>query len=219
LSEDVVDPRVRSAQTKRDRTRSALIAAADAAFSSRSWAATRVEDIAEAAGVSAATAYNHFPTKHALVAAVFEPHVRTLVGQAESDLAARRCVVEALTDQVRAMARLSWYHRGLTAAFTAAVFDYTVRVGDAPDPTDTGDPRNIAPINCPLILLVQRGQATGLLRSYPSAMEISSVIVNLLLVRSINRKDERADITAELLLTVLWGALRPELVQTPTAQD
>ena len=211
MSEDA-DPRVRSAQTKRDRTRSSLIAAADAAFSSRTWAATRVEDVAEAAGVSAATAYNHFPSKHALVAAVFEPHVRTLVQQAEADLAAGRCVVDALTDQVHAMARLSWYNRGLTAAFTAAVFDYTIRVGSAPDPADLGDPRNIAPINCPLILLVRHGQATGELRSYPSATEISAVIVNLMLVRSINRKGEPPETTAALLLTILWGALRPDLV-------
>ena len=59
--------RARAARTKRDRTRAALLSAADPAFAARGWARTRVEDIASAAGVSNATAYNHFPTKHVLI--------------------------------------------------------------------------------------------------------------------------------------------------------
>jgi AcrR family transcriptional regulator len=77
------DARARAARTKRTRTRAAPIAAADAAFSARGWAATRVEDIAAEAGVSAATAYNHFPTKHVLIGVVFAPHVATLLVQAD----------------------------------------------------------------------------------------------------------------------------------------
>jgi AcrR family transcriptional regulator len=206
------DPRARAARTKRIRTRAALIAAADSAFSRRGWAATRVEDIADAAGVSPATAYNHFPTKHALLGAVYEPHVRPLIRQAEQDIAAGRSVVEALVDQVNALARLSWYHRGLTASFTAAVLDYTIRVGKAQDPEDQADPRVLAPINMALLLLIRHGQATGELRPHPPAPEISGMIVNLLLVRSINRQEEPPAVTADLLLTMLFGALRPELV-------
>ena len=70
------DPRARAAQTKRDRTRRALLDAADATFGSRGWANTRMEDVAAAAGVSAATAYNHFPSKHVLVGCVYSPLVR-----------------------------------------------------------------------------------------------------------------------------------------------
>jgi AcrR family transcriptional regulator len=206
------DPRARAAQTKRIRTRAALIAAADSAFSRRGWAATRIEDIADAAGVSPATAYNHFPTKHALLGTVYEPHVRGLIRQAERDIAAGRPVVEALVDQVNALARLSWYHRGLTASFTAAVFDYTIRTGSGPDPDDEADPRILAPLNLPFLLLIERGQATGELRPHPPAAEISGMVVNLLLVRSINRGEEPPAVTADLMLTLLFGALRPELV-------
>jgi hypothetical protein len=145
---------------------------------------------------------------------VYEPHVRGLIKQAESDIANGRSVVDALVDQVNALARLSWYHRGLTAAFTAAVLDYTIRVGRAPDPDDQGDPRNIAPINMALLLLIRHGQATGELRPHPPASEISGMIINLLLVRSLNRKDEPPAVTADLLLTMLLGALRPDLVGT-----
>ena len=213
------NPRARAAHTKRIRTRAALIAAADSAFSAHSWNATRIEDIAAAAGVSAATAYNHFPTKHALVGAVYEPHVWKLVRQAEIDLAEGRPVVEALADQVRALARLSWYHRGLTAAFTAAVLDYTIRVAQPPDPDDDGDPRTIAPLDQTLVRLIRRGQATGELRSRPPASEISASIINLLLVRSLNRNEERPEVTAELLLSMLLGALRPDLVDPLDAQS
>ena len=219
MDDGTADPRTRAAETKRVRTRAALIAAADSAFGSRSWAATRVEDIAAAAGVSAATAYNHFPSKHPLVAAVFEPHVRALVRQAEADLAAGRSVVDALTDQVRGLSRLSWHHRGLTAAFTAAVFDYTIRTGQVPDPADTADPRNVAPLLRTLLLLVEHGQATGHLRPHPPAPEIASIVVNLLLVRSLNRPDEPPEATADLLLTVLWGVLRPDLLDTLPRPD
>jgi AcrR family transcriptional regulator len=206
------DPLARAAQTKRIRTRAALIAAADSAFSRRGWAATRIEDIADAAGVSSATAYNHFPTKHALLGVVYEPHVRGLIRQAEQDIAAGRPVAEAIVDQVDALARLSAYHRGLTASFTAAVLDYTIRVGRAQDPEDQADPRTLAPIHLPLLLLIEHGQATGVLRAHPPASEISGMIVNLLLVRSVNRKEEPPADTSELLLTMLFGALRPELV-------
>jgi hypothetical protein len=99
----------------------------------------------------------------------------------------------------------------LTAAFTAAVLDYTIRVGRAPDPADEADPRTLVPIPQTLFLLIQHGQSSGELRPHPPAVEISGMIINLLLVRSINRKDEPPEVTADLLLTLLLGVLRPDL--------
>jgi AcrR family transcriptional regulator len=210
--EQATDSRARAARTKRTRTRAALVTAAGTAFATQTWAATRMEGIAEAAGVSVATAYNHFPTKHALIGAVFAPHLDDLLAQADRDIAAGRPVVEALSDQIDGLARLSWMHRGLTAAFTAAVFEYTIRTGGAPDPADKGDPRNIAPLLDVICKLVRHGQAIGQLRTHPSAVEISAVVVNLLLVRSINRTDDPPEATADLLETILFGALCPEWV-------
>lgn len=207
--ESYEDPRRRAANTKRTRTRAALLAAADSAFSARPWAATRIEDIASAAGVSAATAYNHFDTKHVLIAEVFAPHVAALVVQAERDIARDRPVLDALSDQVRALARLSFYHRGLTNAFTAAVFEYTIRVGRTPDPDDAADPRTIAPLPVTLALLIQHGQDTGQLRDYPAAFEAGVMVVNLLLLRSINQRTEPPEVTSRLLETMLIEMLRP----------
>src|SRR3954454_9001638 len=132
----------------------------------------------------------------------------------QPDARPRPPVVDALTDQVRALARLSWRHRGLTAAFAAAALDYAIRVRRPADPTDDADPRTLAPLPAALHRLIERGQATGELRPYPPAAEISALIVNVRLLRSINR-DEPAEVTAELLLTILFGVLRPELLAQP----
>ncbi|NMI02183.1 TetR/AcrR family transcriptional regulator [Pseudonocardia acidicola] len=206
------DARARAAQTKRDRTRRALLDAADAAFASRGWLRTRVEDIATAAGVSAATAYNHFPSKHALMGHVYAPLIRPLIAQAEQDRADDRPVVDALSDQVRALARASWRHRGLTTAFAAAVQDYTIRAGGPPDPDDDQDPRVVAPMPSTILGLIEDGQRDHVLHPFPPALEISGMVINLLLMRSVNRPHEPPERTAELLLTVLFGALRPELL-------
>jgi hypothetical protein len=40
-------------------------------------------------------------------------------------------------------------------------------------------------------------------------LEISSAVVNLLLVRSLNHKDEPAEATAELLRTLLFRTMAP----------
>jgi AcrR family transcriptional regulator len=206
------DPRARAAQTKRDRTRRALLDAADATFGARGWANTRMEDIAAAAGVSSATAYNHFSSKHVLVGCVYSPLVQPLLVQADRDLRAERPVVDALADQVRALSRISQRNRKLTAAFWSAVEEYTIKVSGPPDPGDDIDPRTLAPVPEPLRILIEHGQLTGELRPFPTALEASGMIVNLLLLRSINRADEPAEVTAELLLTVLFGMLRPELL-------
>lgn len=211
-SAPAADPRARAAQTKRDRTRRALLDAADSTFGSRGWARTRMEDIAAAAGVSPATAYNHFPTKHALLGHVYGPLVHPLAVQAERDIAAGRSTVDALSDQLRALARISFRYRKLTAAFWSAVQEYTSRVAGPPDPQDDVDPRTLAPITDSLRAIIECGQLRGELRGYPPASELSTLIVNVLLQRAVNHPEDTPDATAELLLTVVFGSLKPELL-------
>jgi len=188
-----------------------LLDAAESAFGSRGWAQTRVEDIAQAAGVSAATAYNHFPTKHALLAQVYAPLIDPLLVQARSDIATGRPVVEALNDQVRALCRVCTRNRTLTAAFSAAVAEYTIKIGRLPDPSDDGDPRTLVPMPEALELLIEHGQRTGELRTYPSARDVSGLLIDIVLTRNVNRPEETPDAAAELLLSVMFGVLQPEL--------
>jgi AcrR family transcriptional regulator len=218
-SDRAAEARARAAQTKRLRTRAALLDAADPAFATRGWARTRVEDIAKAAGVSAATAYNHFPTKHVLIGHVYAPLVRSLRTQATSDIAAGRAVVPALTDQVQALVRLAWRYRGLTAALAAASAEYAARRARPPDPTDRNDPRVLAPLPAALTDLIEHGQRTGQLRCRPAANDLATATVSVLLARVIERPHEPPEATTELLLTLLLGALRPELAPQASSDE
>jgi AcrR family transcriptional regulator len=212
------ESRARAARTKRDRTRAALLSAADPAFAARGWARTRVEDIASAAGVSSATAYNHFPTKHVLIGHVYAPLLRNLQTLAYRDVTAGRPSVPSLIDHVRALVRISWRHRGLTAALAAGTADYAIKVGRPADPADENDPRVLAPVGHTVVELIRRGQESGELRPWPPAEEIGTMVVDLLLIRAVGRPYDPPEVTAELLLTLLLGALRPELI-TEAAPD
>ncbi len=170
-----------------------------------------MEDIAQSAGVSAATAYNHFPTKHALLAQVYAPIIGPLLAQARRDIEADRPMIEALDDQVRALCRVVARNRTLTAAFSAAVSEYTIKIGQLPDPADEADPRTLVPMPEALELLIEHGQRTGELRAYPPSRDMSGLLINTLLTRNVNRPDEPPEMAAELLLSVMFGVLQPEI--------
>lgn len=112
--------------------------------------------------------------------------------------------------RIRDLARLSRRHRTLTVASVGAVQEYTVRAAGAPDPNDPNDPRTLAPLPDAIIHLIAAGQEHGILRPYPPVPDIGPQITNLLLLRAMTRPRESASDTAELMLTVLFGTLRPE---------
>ena len=203
------DARARAGQTKRLRTRRALLDAARAAFTSTGWSGTRLEDVARQAGVSVASTYNHFPTKHGLVASVFAPVLDPRLERARELLDAGHPVPAVLQRHVRDLAELVRAEAPLTHAFTAAVSEYTAKVGGPPDPGDQDDPRIIAPFAAMVIELVARGQAGGDFRPYPPAHDIAGQAVNLLLLRGYTRTEAPAA-GAEVILTMLFGTLRPE---------
>ncbi len=169
-----------------------------------------MEDVAKAAGVSTATAFNHFPTRHALMGHLYAPFVQAVSEKADAAIAGGADVVELVEHHVRDLAAMARDHQALTVPLIGAVQEYTVRVGGPPSRDDPNDPRVLAPVPDALIGLLQRGQAQGLLRTYPRASEIGVQITNLLLLRSLTRPNETASDTAELMLTLLFGALRPE---------
>ncbi len=65
-----------------------IVAAALASFAERGFAATRLEDVAAAAGISKGTIYLYFPTKEDLFRAVVRHAVLPNVEAAETDIAA-----------------------------------------------------------------------------------------------------------------------------------
>ncbi|MDN5918640.1 MAG: TetR/AcrR family transcriptional regulator [Pseudonocardia sp.] len=203
------DARARAGRTKRGRTRRALLSAARVAFASTGWSGTRLEDIARQAGVSVASTYNHFPTKHGLVANVFAPVLAPRLDRPKELLDAGHPVPEVLERHVRDLAELIRAESPLTVAFTSAVAEYTAKIGGPPDPSDHDDPRVIAPVAAMVIELVARGQANGDFRPYPPAHDIAGQAVNLLLLRGFTRTETPAA-GAEVILTMLFGTLKPE---------
>ena len=185
------DPRARAARTKRDRTRRALLDAADSAFGSRGWARTRVEDIAQSAGRQRGHRVQPLPDQarpaRAGLRADHQPVARCRPART-SRRAGRSS--EALSDQVRALCRLCARNRILTSAFFAAASEYTIKIGALPDPDDDADPRTLVPMTEALELLIGYGQASGELRPYPSARDLSGLLVNTVLIRNVNRPGE-----------------------------
>src|SRR5271157_2330429 len=64
-----------------------IVAAALASFAERGYAATRLDEVARAAGISKGTIYLYFPTKEDLFRAVVRQAVLPNVEAAEADLA------------------------------------------------------------------------------------------------------------------------------------
>src|SRR5215813_12376559 len=84
----------RKPRTDAQRNRERILQAAKEAFT-RSGANSSLDDIAKDAGVGAGTLYRHFPTRDALLEAVYRTEVEKLAA-AEQDLSAKLPPVEAL---------------------------------------------------------------------------------------------------------------------------
>src|SRR5258706_222059 len=93
-----------------------LIVAARAAFAAEG-ANAPLDDIARAAGVGSGTLYRHFPTRMALVEAVYRDSVERLCADGER-LAATEPPTEALIDWLRGFVTVVSEKRGLAAALS-----------------------------------------------------------------------------------------------------
>ena len=211
--EDLTDPRARAGATKRSRTRAALLRAATELFETRGWAGTRMEDIATAAEVSSATAYNHFPTKHAMAGAAYEPVLGPVALRVEQARTEHPPAVELLRLAIAGTAEAARARTSLTVAFVSAVQEAAALRGGGPlDPKDRNDPRSYVPLPGIVAGVISDAQCAGDLRRFPPGEEIGATMINLLLLRVMNRRQESAAVTAEIVLTFLLGALRPELL-------
>lgn len=93
-SETVVEKAARKPRADSLRNRELLLTAAKAAFAEMG-AEAPLEDVARRAGVGIGTLYRHFPTREALVAAVYAREIQQLAASADA-LLADRAAGEAL---------------------------------------------------------------------------------------------------------------------------
>src|SRR6201992_1110469 len=88
------EPAARKTRTDAQRNRERILGVAKAAFA-KSGANTSLDDVARQAGVGAGTLYRHFPTRDALLEAVYHTEVGKLAA-AERELSEKLPPVEAL---------------------------------------------------------------------------------------------------------------------------
>jgi AcrR family transcriptional regulator len=109
-------PAARTQRADAQRNVERLIAAAREAFAAHG-ANAPLDDIARAAGVGAGTLYRHFPTRLALLEAVYRDSVQRLCADGER-LAATEPPADALIDWLNGFVTVVSQKRGLAAALT-----------------------------------------------------------------------------------------------------
>src|SRR5215472_6770010 len=112
------EPRPMRADAQRNYTR--LLGAASAAFVEHGADDVSLEEIARRAGVGIGTLYRHFPTRQALLEAVYRDQVELLQARAEELLKAES-PGDALADWLRALMKFSSTKHSLTSALLATL--------------------------------------------------------------------------------------------------
>src|SRR5258708_24792101 len=97
-----------------------LLPAAAEAFTERGTDDVSLEEIARRAGVGIGTLYRHFPTRQALLEAVYRDQVESLRARAEQ-LAEAESPGDALAESLRAMVKFSSTKRRMTSALLATL--------------------------------------------------------------------------------------------------
>ncbi len=197
--EQLTLPRLRAAETKRRRSRAAILEAATRLFRDHGWLPSTIESIAKEAGVGTATVYNHFANKNILAGYVFLPLVKELLEDprwGDGSIPPKN----ALRDFVSGLSVRTRADTPLTIALLEAVNDSTARHGTQ---INADDPRSLLPLPQILTNILDRGQDTGEFRAYPPASEAGPLFFNLLMLRVITRPAESALETSRLILTVI----------------
>jgi AcrR family transcriptional regulator len=135
-----------------------LVGAASAAFA-REGADASLEEIARQAGVGSATLHRHFPSRQALLNAVFHDRVELLCAQAR-DLAGRPDPGPALTDWLRSVSAYATTTRGLASSLVPATDNACHRMME-----EAGDE------------LLTRARETGAVRAEVSISDLLTLVV------------------------------------------
>lgn len=151
----------------------------------------RLNAVAKASGVGQGTLYRHFPTREALLAAVYERDIDDLIAAAPALLATHPPLkaLSAWFERVTAYARIK---RDVFAALEAGTW------------RDLAD-HSLGPIGDAIEMLLEAGRAEGSIRPDIQARDI------IILISWLNKlEDDELDTRAPVLLTVLVDGLRPD---------
>jgi AcrR family transcriptional regulator len=179
------------------RNREALLAAAAAGFSAGD--DPTLEKIARDAGVGIGTLYRHFPTREALVEAVYRSELAAVCASVE-DLLAEHEPAEALRAWMDRYADFVTTKRGMAETFRAMVADGTVARAETR-----------AAIDDAVGTLLAAGARAGTLRADVAADDVVTVLVGIFVATQ--GSDDRAR------LGRLLDLVRSALVSTDPPYD
>jgi len=186
------EPRPMRADAQRNYAR--LLDAASAAFVAHGADDVSLEEIARLAGVGIGTLYRHFPTRQALLEAVYTDQVESLSARAE-ELRETESPADALADWMRALVKFSSTKRNMTTALLATLG------------TDSELLSSCAKqIKGAAEVLLARAQQAGVVRPDADATDL------IRLVHAVNIATEKAPDPgqADRMLALILDGLRPQ---------
>jgi AcrR family transcriptional regulator len=187
-------PRPMRADAQRNYAR--LLDAARAAFLERGADDVSLEEIARRAGVGIGTLYRHFPTRQALLEAVYRDQVDTLSARAE-ELLRTESPEAALAEWMRALLEFSSTKRSMTAALLATLGTDSELLSAC-----------VTVIRTAAEALLARAQQAGVVRPDADAGDL------MRLVHAVNIATEKAPDPgqADRMLALILDGLRPQHV-------
>jgi AcrR family transcriptional regulator len=186
----VETPVVKRLRADARRNRDRLLAVADEVFATQG-AGASTDDIARAAGVGIGTLFRHFPTKEALLAAVFEARLRHLAEQARH-LSATQDPGTSFAIFFRQVISEARTRLTLVDALALEGIDISLPAGDAKQD-----------FNAALGQLLGRAQQAGAVRSDVRLSEVVALIVGTSRAVQHTGTDRQAE--ARLVEVVLDG--------------
>ncbi|WP_239310631.1 TetR/AcrR family transcriptional regulator [Frankia sp. Cj3] len=165
------------------------------------WEDMTMEAVAQEAGVSVATAYNHFKSKIGLAYRVSVQRAEFL--KAEAAKSAERDPHESVTRYV-----------GLVANFLIGdplVFGTLQRAIERQEFARQPDDSSLMPhLDSPFVEIIKDGQERGVFRSDVSAEDVAAYHINALLLRRLAKLSEDPEETAAFTLSQLFPVLEAQ---------
>ncbi|WP_413756066.1 TetR/AcrR family transcriptional regulator [Streptomyces sp. MMBL 11-3] len=198
----IADPAPSNQRADAKRSRARLLEAAAAAFAQTQ--SPTFKDIAKAAGVGIGTLYRHFPTREALVEAVYRAELDHLCDSTQELLAALPAD-EALREWMGRYSTFVATKRGMADALQSLIATGTVTK------SETG-PRLTAAIQS----ILDAGRATGTLRADIPAGDVTAALTGTLLVAGSSDQQDQAQRLLDLLMD---GLTAPPRRDSPTGRS
>ncbi|WP_419818163.1 TetR/AcrR family transcriptional regulator [Glaciibacter flavus] len=187
------EPDIRPLRADAQRNRDRLVAAAQSAFAAAD-DTVPLEVIARDAGVGIGTLYRHFPTREALVEAVYAAELDEVTSSAPTLLA-------TLPPDVALRAWLDGYAR--FAAHKRGMID-TLRAGWASGRMAT--PTTRERVTAAIAAILEAGVRAGTLRSDVRADDVTTLVLGVFLSTARNDNDEQVGRLLDLILDAVRQA-------------